>query len=133
MKLIVFRVNGEHYLKLTEDYSIHAFKKVEDIMDMFKGYNEYYKRNTGESCASATIGMITLSPQIIEFPFEAKELVNYFLDETPFKLWGGVARSGFFGVKIAKEILTFKIESVWDNIYKDVYGECKFNKRLTIN
>lgn len=129
MYLLCLTTNAKYYIQLTEDYSIQAFKTIDEVVAVFKGFEEFYQRGKAlekgknrEWSGSATIAMANLSPKAIKVDFEASQLEKYILDMHPVKVWGGNIGKGYLGVEVSKEFKDLPSVDIWKIILDKVYS-----------
>lgn len=128
MYLLCLTTNGKHYIQLTEDYSIQAFKTVEEVVAVFKGFEDFYERGKAlergkdsQWSGSATIAMCNLAPKAIKVDFEASKLEKYILDMHPIQIWGGNIGRGYLGVEVSTEFRDLPSVNIWSIILDKVY------------
>jgi len=92
MYLLTFTIQGQLLLALSKDNAIQAYETIEDVMKAFEGFTGKFGSGDYESATSATIGMMNIQPQAIEFNEPAEILKPFLLAEK------GLSYSGMMGV-----------------------------------
>lgn len=110
--LIVCRSEGKHFIVLTPDNAIRAFKSKEELMEAFKPYSEAWTAGL-ERSSSALIGMMNMQPVAIQAPEKAEDLLPFIQDSKVFTIAGGALGRGYNGVLVTEDILKFEQFDIW--------------------
>lgn len=127
--LVVICLNNIHYIQLAKSdrgYSLSAFEEKSKAIEQFTGFKDKAMSSSYESHISGSMGIINLSPHIIEVPKDNPEFLrDYLIEDKLYELKGSVfgAFVNLAGVKVKEEILQLSVCDVAKEIINEVYSK----------
>ncbi|HYH03447.1 MAG TPA: hypothetical protein VEC37_10120 [Bacillota bacterium] len=127
--LIVVRIDGKYILELSEPKgegvaSIAAWETKEKAIATFDSFRKKAKSQSYESHISGSLGIINLSPHIIEMDDTTPHTLMKYVKGQPVRYSGNAHHGAFvnlMGVEVSKDILALSVCDVAKDIVDDVY------------
>lgn len=127
--LIVFKADDKHYIQLTKndsEYYLRAFETQEKAFSIFEHFGQKAKSSSYESHISGSMGIMNLSPHIIEVDKNNPTMIHEFItNQKAMKLTGGIfgAHIDTVGIEVNDDILKLSVCDVANVIISDTYNK----------
>jgi len=126
--LVVIKINNIYYIKLSKTntgYALDAFKTKKDALKQFDSFKQKALNNNYETHISGSMGILNLTPYIIEVELHNPESLRPYLIEDKATILKGSVFGAFVnmvGAEVKKEILNLSVMDVAKEYIKEVYS-----------